>query len=97
MTENGSHIEGCVIKLHCAALCSLTEYGFSFSSEEGAITKSLKAMGEFWDKLSGAWTAFEQLYFHYRSLVYNAVAAHLAVENRAVLTEGFTACETKSK
>lgn len=54
MTENGSHIESCVIRLHCVALCSLTEYGFSFSCGEGAITKSLKAMGEFGDKLSGA-------------------------------------------
>lgn len=54
MTENGSHIEGCVIRHHCVALYSLTEYGFSFSCGEGAITKSLKAMGEFRDRLSRA-------------------------------------------
>lgn len=58
MTENGSHIEGCVIRLHCVALCSLTEYRSSFNCVDGAITKSLQAMGEIWDKLSGAWAAF---------------------------------------
>lgn len=72
VTENGSLTEGCVIRLHCVALCSLTEYGFSFSCGDGAITKSLKAMGAFWDKLSGAWASFWMLHSHYTSSVYNA-------------------------
>lgn len=72
VTENGSLIEGYVIRLHCVGLCSLTEYGFSFSCGDGAITKSLKAMGEFWDTLSGAWGSFWLLHFHCTSSVYNA-------------------------
>lgn len=46
LTENGSHIEGCAIRLHCASLVSLIEYRSSFSCAEGAITKSLQAIGE---------------------------------------------------
>lgn len=46
LTENGSHIEGCAIRLHCASLVSLIEYRSSFSCVEGAITKSLQAIGE---------------------------------------------------
>lgn len=75
MTENGSHVESCVIRLHCVALCPLTEYGFSFSSEEGAITKSLKSMREFLDKLLGHDQHFELLQLHYTSSVHNARSA----------------------
>lgn len=46
LTENGSRNEGCAIRLHCASLVLLIEYGSSFSCVEGAITKSLQAMRE---------------------------------------------------
>lgn len=73
MTENKSHTEGCVIRLHCVTLCSLTEYGFSFNGRQGAITQSLEAMRGFQDKLSGMWKALWLQNSQLASLIYNTL------------------------
>lgn len=73
VTENKSHTEGCVIRLHCVTVWSLTGYGFSFSRRQGAITRSLEAMRAFQDKSSGTWTALWPQNFQLTSLIYNTL------------------------
>lgn len=51
VTGNSCQCEGCMIRPHFATRCPSTDYGFSFSREQGAITKSLQATGEFYEEI----------------------------------------------